>query len=113
MHPLGDGTDALRAVVDGVHAGHHRQQHLRRANVARRLLPANVLLACLKRHAQRWAARGVLRHADDAPREVARELAAGGKVGGMRTAESHRDPEALAATHRHVGAHLPRRGEQR
>jgi hypothetical protein len=28
VHLLGDGADALGAVVDRVHAGHHRQQHL-------------------------------------------------------------------------------------
>jgi hypothetical protein len=40
------------AVVDGVHRGHHGQQHLRGADVAGRLLAADVLLAGLQRQAQ-------------------------------------------------------------
>ncbi len=47
----GDAAEALWAVVDGVHARHHRQQHLRGADVAGRLLAADVLLAGLDRHA--------------------------------------------------------------
>jgi hypothetical protein len=34
MHPLGDRAQPFGAVVDGVHRGHHRQQHLRGADVA-------------------------------------------------------------------------------
>ena len=51
-HALGDATDAVGAVVDGVHARHDRQQHLGRADVGGGLLPADVLLAGLERHPQ-------------------------------------------------------------
>ena len=44
-------------VVDGVHAGHHREQHLRGADVARGLLAADVLLARLQRQAVARACR--------------------------------------------------------
>ena len=37
------------AVIDGVHARDHREQHLRRADVRRRLFAADVLLARLQR----------------------------------------------------------------
>ena len=57
-----------RPVVDGVHAGHHREQHLRGADVAGRLLAADVLLARLQRHAQRRLAVRVLGDADEAAR---------------------------------------------
>src|SRR6266496_1746126 len=60
-----DARDALGSVVHGVHARGHRQQHLRRADVAGRLLAADVLLARLQRHAQRQAARRVPGDADD------------------------------------------------
>ena len=46
---LGDALEAARAVVDGEHGGHVRQQGLRRANVARRLVAPDVLLARLQR----------------------------------------------------------------
>jgi hypothetical protein len=42
-----------RAVIGRVHSGHNRQQHLRCADVAGRLLAADVLLARLKRQAIR------------------------------------------------------------
>ena len=60
-------------MVDGVHRGHHREQTLGRADVGRRLVPANVLLPGLKRHAQGLLAEAVDRDADDASREVALE----------------------------------------
>ncbi len=44
-------AQAVRTVIDGVHPGHDRQQHLRRADVAGRLLAPDVLLAGLERHA--------------------------------------------------------------
>src|SRR5213078_3062197 len=46
-------AQALGPVVHRVHARHHGQQHLRGADVARGLLAADVLLACLQGHAQR------------------------------------------------------------
>src|SRR5216683_142197 len=52
MNPLRDCLQTFWAVIDGVHAGDHRQQHLGGADVAGRLLSANVLLARLKRHSQ-------------------------------------------------------------
>ena len=70
VHALGDLLEPLGAVVDGVHGGHVGEQGLRRADVGRGLLAADVLLARLQRHAERHLARHVLRHADDAARHV-------------------------------------------
>ena len=53
VHPLRDPAEAAGAVIDGVHARHHRQQHLRGADVARRLVAPDVLLAGLERHPKR------------------------------------------------------------
>ena len=61
---------------DGVQAGDHREQHLRGADVARRLLAADVLLARLQREAVRGAALRVDRHADEPARQRALELVA-------------------------------------
>ena len=57
---LRDAAQALGAVVDRVHARHDGEQHLRRADVAGRLLAADVLLAGLQRHAQRGLAARVI-----------------------------------------------------
>ena len=63
---FGDGANAVRAVIDGVHRRHVGQQRLRRADVGRRLLAADVLLAGLQRHAIRGLALRIDGHADDA-----------------------------------------------
>ena len=55
----GDRAQPVGAVVDGVHAGHHGEQHLRGADVAGRLLPADVLLAGLQREPVGGVAVGV------------------------------------------------------
>ena len=48
MHALRDPPQSFRPVVHRVHAGHHGQQYLGRADVARRLVTADVLLARLQ-----------------------------------------------------------------
>ncbi len=47
---LGDGFEPLGSVVDGVHRRDNGEEDLGRADVARRLLAADVLLARLQRH---------------------------------------------------------------
>jgi len=73
------------------------------ADVARRLVAADVLLAGLDREPVRRLAVHVLRHADESPRKLAGVLVAGGEIGGVRTAVAHGNPEALARADRDVG----------
>ena len=51
MHRFRDMRQPLRPVIDRIHRRHHRQQHLRGADVRGRLLAADVLLAGLQREA--------------------------------------------------------------
>jgi hypothetical protein len=113
MRALRDAAEAARPVVDGVHAGHDGEQHLRRADVAGGLLATDVLLARLQRHAERGPAVDILRHADDATRHVALELVPGGEEGGMRAAIAHRYTEALRIADGDVRAPFAGRGQQR
>ncbi len=46
---LGNALEALRSVIDRVHAGNHGRQHLRGADVGGGLFAANVLFARLQR----------------------------------------------------------------
>ena len=108
MHTLGDPHQTFRSVVHGIHACHHRQQHLRRAHIAGRLLAPDVLLARLQRHAQRRLALGVSRHTDDATGQQAFELIARGKKRGVGTAVAHRHAEPLRVADHDVGAPLTR-----
>ena len=109
MHALGDGLQPHRSVVDGVCRGHDRKQHLRRADVARRLLAPDVLLPRLQREPVSRFPLAVERHADQAARDHALVFIAGGEIGGVRAAEPERHAEALRRADRDVGAELARR----
>ena len=103
----GDPGEALGPVVDGVHRGHDRQQHLGGADVRRRLLAADVLLAGLQREAEGRVALGVLGDAHEAPGQLALEALGDGHEPGVRAAEAHRDAEALGGADHDVRAELP------
>src|SRR5439155_4299538 len=98
VHASRDAAQPVRAVIDGVHRGHDRQQHLRGADIARRFFAADMLLARLQRHAQAGAAGAVLGYADDPARQVALELVARREERGMRAAVAERDAETLGVT---------------
>ncbi len=112
VHPAGDRLQPLGAVVDGVHARHHGEEHLGRADVAGGLLAADVLLAGLHRHAQGGLAPAVARDADDPPRNLALVLLAGGEERRVRPAVAHGDAEPLRRADRDVGAEFARRPQQ-
>jgi hypothetical protein len=100
-------------VVHGVHARDHGQQHLRGADVARRLLAADVLLARLQRQPVRLVAVSVDAHADQPAGQTALELVAAGHERRVRAAIGHRHTEALAVADDDVGAPFARRRQQR
>ena len=110
-HAARDALEPVRAVPHRVHAGHDRQQDLRRADVAGGLVAADVLLARLERHAQGATALGVLRDADDSPGDQALELLARGEERRVGAAVAHGDAEALRGAHGHIRARVPGRLE--
>ena len=112
LGPLGDAAQPGRAVVGGVEPGDVGQQDLGRADVRRRLLATDVLLARLQREAQRGPPGGVGADADDAPGQGAGGRLVGGDERGMGTTEHHRHAEALRRADRDVGAELTRRRRQ-
>ena len=112
MHAPGDSRQSVGTVIHRVHAGHDREQHLRGADVRRRLLATDVLLACLQREAVRGIARSVHGHADQATRHRAFEVITGGEVARVRTAVTHRHAEPLRRAHDDVGAPFAGRNEQ-
>ncbi len=112
VHAFGDGAQAVGAVVHGVHAGDVGEQDLGGADVARRLLAADVLLAGLQREPERGTPGGVDRDPDEPAREVALVLLARREEAGVRPAVAHGHAEALRRPDDDVGAPLPRRREQ-
>ena len=99
-----DRAKAVGAVVDRVHARDDGEEHLRRADVARGLLPSDVLLARLEREAQRAASSSIDGDADHATGHGALRVVPCREVGGVRSAVSERHPESLRASDHHVGA---------
>ena len=108
---LRDVLQPVGAVVHAVARGHVREQRLRGADVARRLVAADVLLARLHRHAQRGLVLRVDRHADDAAGHAARVAHARRHEGRVRAEPSAR--RSAARADRDVGAPLARRLQQR
>ena len=98
-------------MVNGIHARGDRKERLGRADVARRLLAPNVLLAGLQRHAKRAVAVNVLRHADDSPWQLAHVVVFAREVRGVRPAVTKRNAESLRASDRDVRAEFTRRRE--
>src|SRR5690349_24161763 len=98
MDSARDPVQPLRTMPHRVHARDHGEEHLRGADVARRLLAPDVLLARLERHAKRRPAVRVARHTDDATREQALEFVACREECRVRTTEAHRHTKTLRAT---------------
>ncbi len=113
VHAARDPGQALRPVPDGVEAGDHRQQHLGGADVAGRLVAADMLLAGLQRHAQGGLAAAVDRDADDPAGHGALVGFLGREERGVRPAIAHRHAEALGRAQHDVGAELAGRGQER
>ena len=95
VHLLGDVPEALGPVVHGVHRGDDGEQHLGGADVRRRLLAADVLLAGLQGEAVGGATGGVDGHADEAAGHRPAQAVAGGEEAGVRAAVAERHAEAL------------------
>ena len=113
MHAPRDHRQPRGAMVDRVHRRHHREQDLRRADVRRRLLAADVLLARLQCEAVRRPAVGVDGDPDQAAGHRTLEVVARCEIGRMRPAAAHRHAETLRRSDDHVGAPLARWREKR
>ena len=112
VHAPRNLRESFRPVVDGIHARHYGQQHLRRADVARRLFAADVLLSRLQCHPQSRLSIGVARNADYASGKVPLEFVLRREVRSVRPAVAERNTEPLGISDGDVGAPLSRRCEQ-
>ena len=108
MDAPGNGPECVRAMIDRVERGHQREQRLCGADIARRFLAPDMLLAGLHRHAIGLVAACIDRDSDDAPGERALVFVAGSEIRRMRTAKTHRHAKALGIADRDIGTHLAR-----
>ena len=86
MNGLSDLPQTVWPVIDGVHAGGHREQYLRGADVRRRPFPADVLLTRLQRETEPRRAITILGHPDEPPRKGAFQASPHRDEPGVRSA---------------------------
>ena len=112
VNPVGDFGEPVRAVIHRIHTGHIGQEGLGGADVGGGLLPADVLLAGLQRHAEGRISQTIERHSDDPPRHLAFESFPGGEKCRMGPTVTHRHSQTLGGTDHHISPHLSRRFQQ-
>ncbi len=108
-----DVGEAIGAVINRIHRGDYREQHLRGADVRGRLLAPDMLLAGLQGEAIGRRPARIDGEADDASRHVALEVVAHRHIGRMRPAKAHRHAESLGGADRDVGAEFAGWHQQR
>src|SRR5438093_6882317 len=107
MNSLGDCAQPVRAMIDRVHRCDDSGKNRRRANVARRSVATDVLLASLQRESIGLSTFSIARNAHQSTGHVTFVLVAGGKVCGMRSAKPERNAEPLRATDHDIRAKFP------
>ncbi|MNS83265.1 hypothetical protein D3C72_1170480 [compost metagenome] len=112
MGAAGDAGQAFRTVVDGVHRGHHCQQHLCGTDVGGGLLAADVLFAGLQGQAVGRVALCVDGDADQAARHRTLVGVTAGHERRMRATETERHAETLAVADHDVRTPFARGGQQ-
>ena len=112
QQPLGDGGQTIGAVVHGIEAGHHSQEHLGRTDVAGGLVAADVLLAGLEGQAQGALAFRIEGLTHQATRNLALKGLGGGKERRVGAPKTHGHPKTLGAAHGDIRPQLPHRLEQ-
>ena len=112
MYAVSHALQAVRPVIDRVHARHHGWQNLGRTDVARSPFSFDVLFTGLQGHAQGRLAADVLRDANDAPRDLPLELGPRRQKGCVRAAVPHWHTKALRTPDGRIGPKLPRGPQQ-
>ena len=112
LHPLGNGLQSMRSVINRIHRGHHCKQNLSRADIGGRLVATNVLLAGLERKPVGRASTRVLRNSNQTSGELSFQRIATGNEGGVWSPEPKRHSKSLRTTNRNVRTPFPRRSQQ-
>ena len=95
MHALSNRFQSFRPVIHRIHRRHHREQHLRGADIARRFFAADVLLARLQCESIRRLAVRINRHPCEPTGKIPLVRIARGHIRRVRAAKTHRHPKAL------------------
>ena len=100
-------------MIDRIHRRDDGEKDLRRADVARRFVAPDVLLAGLQSESIGRTAFGIVRNADEPAGHVAFVLIARREISGVRSAEAERHAKTLRAADGDIGAEFARRFQQR
>src|SRR5258707_13660728 len=95
MNSLGDCAQTAWAMIDRVHRRDHSEKNLRRANVARRFVAADMLFARLQREPISGPTFGIVGNSDKSARHVPFILIARRKKDCMWPAKTERNAKAL------------------
>src|SRR5438046_1614414 len=112
MNAFRNRLQPFRPVINRVSRRHVREERLRRADVARRFLTPDVLLAGAERKTQSGPAAGVFRDANEPAGYLTFEGFARGEEGRVRAAVAEWHAETLRAANRNVRAEFAGRLEQ-
>jgi len=110
---FGDTSNSVGSMVDREHGSHDSEQHLRGADVAGGLLPANVLLAGLQGHTQCAIAEAVNGYANNPAGYAALKFLIGGEKRSVRTTKPHWHAKALRTADDDIGTKFSRRCQHR
>ena len=109
MDALGDGAQAVRSVINRIHRCDDGEQNLRGADITRRFVATDVLLARLQREPITRPPVGIVRNADETSRHVPLVLIARRKISGVWSAKAERNAETLRVSDGNIGAKFARR----
>ncbi len=108
MHPFRNRAQADRPVKNRIESGHYGQKRLGRADIARRLLAPDMLLARLKAQPVCPPSRRIDRHAHDPPRHRPFIVVAARHERRVRSAIAQRHAEPLRRSDGDIRAHRAR-----
>src|SRR5947207_2323685 len=109
MDTFRDRTKTVRTMINRVHRRHDSEEDLRRANIARRFIATDVLLARLHCETISRATVDVVGDAHETSRHVTPIFVARCEKCRVRTAEHKWHTEALRVPNRHIGDEFSRR----
>ena len=108
---VGDLSNSLRTVVDGVHGGDVGEESLSGTDVGRSGSSSNVLLSSLQGESVSGIPFGVLRETDESSRHSSLQHIGASEEGGGRSSSSHRTTHSRRVPDGDVGSPLSRRLE--
>ena len=111
MRISGNPLQPTGTVIDGIHGCHDGEENLRRADVRRRFISADVLLSGLKCKTVARLTLRIDRNANEATRHFTFKFIRAGHESGVWSTKAEGNAKALAVSDANIGAKLTRSAE--